>query len=30
MTFALMYALVNLIIDVTYALLDPRLRLVYE
>ena len=30
MTFALIYALVNLIIDVTYAFLDPRLRLVYE
>lgn len=30
MAFALIYALVNLVIDVTYALLDPRLRLVYE
>ncbi|NMB02490.1 MAG: ABC transporter permease [Firmicutes bacterium] len=30
MTFALIYALVNLIIDVTYAFLDPRLRLLYE
>lgn len=30
MTFALIYALVNLIIDVLYAVLDPRLRLVYE
>lgn len=30
MTFALIYALVNLIVDVAYAFLDPRLRLIYE
>lgn len=30
MTFALIYAVVNLVIDVTYAFLDPRLRLIYE
>lgn len=30
MAFALIYALVNLAVDVTYAFLDPRLRLLYE
>lgn len=30
MAFALIYALVNLLVDVTYAFLDPRLRLLYE
>lgn len=30
MTFALTYALVNLLIDVLYAFLDPRLRTIYE
>lgn len=30
MAFALMYALVNLFVDITYAFLDPRLRLLYE
>ncbi|NLJ73665.1 MAG: ABC transporter permease [Firmicutes bacterium] len=30
MTFALLYALVNLVVDVLYAFLDPRLRVRYE
>lgn len=30
MAFALIYALVNLVVDVAYAFLDPRLRLLYE
>ena len=30
MTFALVYALVNLIVDVLYAFLDPRLRVRYN
>lgn len=30
MTFALIYAVVNLVIDVIYAFLDPRLRVIYE
>lgn len=30
MAFALIYALVNLVVDITYAFLDPRLRLLYE
>lgn len=30
MAFALVYALVNLVVDITYAFLDPRLRLVYD
>lgn len=30
MTFALTYALVNLLVDVLYAFLDPRLRTTYE
>lgn len=30
MTFALTYALVNLVVDVLYAFLDPRLRTTYE
>lgn len=30
MTFAVMYALINLVVDVTYAFLDPRLRVRYN
>lgn len=30
MAFALVYALVNLVVDITYAFLDPRLRLLYD
>jgi ABC-type dipeptide/oligopeptide/nickel transport system permease component len=30
MTFAIMYALINLIVDVLYAFLDPRLRARYN
>lgn len=30
MTFALVYALINLAVDVTYAFLDPRLKQIYK
>jgi len=30
MTFALIYAVINLIIDILYAYLDPKLRTIYE
>ena len=30
MTFAIMYALINLVVDVLYAVLDPRLKTRYN
>jgi ABC-type dipeptide/oligopeptide/nickel transport system permease component len=30
LTFALIYALINLIVDVLYAYLDPRLQVRYD